>query len=161
MQNVTGDHHIARGVRERSAITTATGDGRIAFVDADDIADVAVHALLDRAAPDTDLVLTGPETLGYDDVVAILSAAAGRQIRHERVDVDVLGRHLTAYLPEANAVLLALADTLLAAGVEDRTTDTVERVTGRRPGHFAEFVGRLPAGALGSAPPPRAQPRRR
>ncbi|WP_193783043.1 hypothetical protein [Streptomyces sp. E5N91] len=32
----------------------------MALVDADDIADVALHALTDDRAPSTDLVLTGP-----------------------------------------------------------------------------------------------------
>ncbi|GAP48723.1 NmrA family protein [Streptomyces azureus] len=38
MQNFTGDHPHARGIREHGTILTATGEGRVAFVDADDIA---------------------------------------------------------------------------------------------------------------------------
>ena len=44
MQNFTGNHPVAQGVAA-GEIVTATGDGRVAFVDADDIAAVAVKAL--------------------------------------------------------------------------------------------------------------------
>jgi len=68
MQNFTGDHMHARRIRDGGAILTATGEGRVAFVDADDIAAVAVHALTDAEAPNTDLIITGPEALSYADV---------------------------------------------------------------------------------------------
>ena len=65
MQNVTGEHYLARMVRAEDRIVTATGEGRVSFVDADDIAAVAVHALLDETRPAAELVLTGPEALSY------------------------------------------------------------------------------------------------
>ncbi|WP_280431002.1 hypothetical protein [Nocardia brasiliensis] len=45
-QNFTGDHSVALGVRA-GEIVTATGAGRVAFIDADDIGAVAGHALAD------------------------------------------------------------------------------------------------------------------
>ena len=45
MQNFTGDHLVAQGVRD-GEIVTATGAGRVAFVDARDIAAVAARALI-------------------------------------------------------------------------------------------------------------------
>ena len=60
MQNVTGEHYVARTVRDEDRIVTATGEGRVGFVDADDIAAVAVHALLDETRPAAELVLTAP-----------------------------------------------------------------------------------------------------
>ncbi|MET9760383.1 hypothetical protein ABZ016_15185 [Streptomyces sp. NPDC006372] len=53
------DHEHARSIREEGVIRTATGDGRVAFVDADDIAAVAVHALTADRDVGGDLVLTG------------------------------------------------------------------------------------------------------
>ncbi|MFF2198490.1 NAD(P)H-binding protein, partial [Streptomyces sp. NPDC058157] len=73
MQNFTGGHPHAHDIRTDGVIRTATGTGRVGFVDAEDIAAVAARALTDRQAPDTDLVLTGPEALGYDDVAAVLA----------------------------------------------------------------------------------------
>jgi len=82
MQNVTGNHLLAQSIRARHAITTATRNGRVGFVDAHDIARVAVEALLAPAPLNTDLILTGPEALSYDDVAAILTDISGQTITH-------------------------------------------------------------------------------
>ncbi|CAN5516548.1 hypothetical protein BH11ACT6_BH11ACT6_26840 [soil metagenome] len=49
MQNFTGDHLVAQEIMTGEIVTT-TGTGRVAFIDAADIAAVARHALLDEAA---------------------------------------------------------------------------------------------------------------
>ena len=54
MQNFTGTHAHALSIREQGSILTATGNGRVGFIDAEDIAAVAVHALTGEHAPDTD-----------------------------------------------------------------------------------------------------------
>jgi uncharacterized protein YbjT (DUF2867 family) len=51
-----------------NSIFTAAQDGQIPFISADDIADVAYHALTDAKAPNCDLRVLGPELLTYDDV---------------------------------------------------------------------------------------------
>ncbi|WP_017574611.1 Rossmann-fold NAD(P)-binding domain-containing protein [Nocardiopsis kunsanensis] len=58
-------------------IVSATGTGRVAFVAADDIADVAVAALIDPVPHNTDHIITGPEALSYDEVAAILGEVTG------------------------------------------------------------------------------------
>ncbi len=63
MQNFTGTHAHARSIRDEGSIWTATESGRVGFIDAEDIAAVAVRALTDEQAPNTDLLLTGPEAL--------------------------------------------------------------------------------------------------
>ncbi|WP_315656404.1 ergot alkaloid biosynthesis protein [Amycolatopsis sp. PS_44_ISF1] len=59
MQNFTGEHVLAQQAR-RGEIVTATGEARVGFVDATDIAAVAVHALTDAEPHSTEHVLTGP-----------------------------------------------------------------------------------------------------
>ncbi|WP_221760941.1 hypothetical protein [Kibdelosporangium aridum] len=59
----------------------ATGNGRVGFVDAEDIAAVATHALTDERAPNTDLVLTGPEALSYADSVQRITGRPPRGFR--------------------------------------------------------------------------------
>ena len=49
-------------------IFTACGDGRIPFISADDIAEVAFRALTDETSHDCDHQILGPELLTYDDV---------------------------------------------------------------------------------------------
>ncbi|MFE2375617.1 NAD(P)H-binding protein [Streptomyces sp. NPDC059398] len=145
MQNFTGDHVHARSIRDRGIIETATGEGRVAFVDADDIAAVAVHALTDAEAPDTDLVITGPEALSHREVAALLTGITGRPVTHRQLSHGELRQRLASVVPEAFAALLADLDRAIAAGAEDRTTDTVQRLTGRPPRDFRTFAERATA----------------
>ncbi|WP_434599693.1 NmrA family NAD(P)-binding protein [Streptomyces sp. A5-4] len=140
MQNFTGDHVHAQTARADGTIRTATGDGRVGFVDADDIAAVAVRALTDEQAPNTDLVLTGPQALSYDDIAATLSEVTGRTITHHRLSHEQMRRRLAADIPAQFAAMLADMDHSIAGGAEDRTTDSVQRLTGRTPRSFRAFA---------------------
>ncbi|MCZ9340241.1 NmrA family NAD(P)-binding protein, partial [Streptomyces sp. TRM76130] len=133
MQNFTGTHAHARSVREEGIIWTATGNGRVGFVDAEDIAAVAVRALTDEQAHNTDLVLTGPEALSHDDIAAIITEVTGRPVVHRRLSYEQLRHRLTAQVPTEFAAILADMDRAIAGGAEDRITDTVHRLTGRPP----------------------------
>ncbi|MFE1839772.1 NmrA family NAD(P)-binding protein [Streptomyces sviceus] len=136
MQNFTGAHAHGRSIRDDGTIWTATGSGRVAFVDAEDIAAVAVRALTDERAPDTDLVLTGPEALSHDDIATIITEVTGRSVAHRRLTYEQMRDRLTAEVPVEFAALLADLDRAIAAGAEDRVTDTVQRLTGRAPRSF-------------------------
>jgi len=104
MQNVTGNHLHAQSIRTSATITTATGNGRVGFVDAHDIARVAVEALLSPTPLNTDLILTGPEALSYDDVAAILTDVSGYTITHVHVSVaDLRALYENAGLPSTSA----------------------------------------------------------
>jgi ketosteroid isomerase-like protein len=131
----------ATGIRATSAIATSAGAGCAGFVDAGDIAQVAVEALLTPAAMNTDLILTGPESLSYDDVAAILTETSGRAITHKRLDpADQPAYYEALGMPEFTARFLVGMDWVIASGAEDRTTDTVKRVTGTPPRSFRDFA---------------------
>ncbi|CAM5516120.1 NAD(P)H-binding protein [Streptomyces avidinii] len=156
MQNFTGTHGHADSIRTDGAILTAAGTGRVGFVDADDIAAVAVRALTDDRAPDADLVLTGPEALSHDDIAAVLTDVTGRPVVHHRLTYEAMRERLAAVVPREFATMLAGMDRAIAGGAEDRTTDTVRRLTGRPPHGFRavaarELSGRA-AAAVGAAP---------
>jgi uncharacterized protein YbjT (DUF2867 family) len=141
MQNVTGGHAHATGIRATSDIATSAGSGRAGFVDASDIARVAVETLLAPAAVNTDLILTGPESLSYDDVAAILTETSGRTITHKRLDpADQPAYYEALGVLEFTARFLVGMDSVIASGAEDRTTDTVERMTGTPPRSFRDFA---------------------
>ncbi|WP_406224065.1 NAD(P)H-binding protein [Streptomyces canus] len=142
MQNFTGDHPHAQSIRKDGTLLTATGEGRVGFVDADDIAAVAVHALTTPQAPNTDLVITGPQALSYGDIAAVLTEVTDRSVTHRQLTYEQIRDHLAAGMPAEFADLLAGMDLAIAEGAEDRTTDTVERLTGRPPRSFRAFVER-------------------
>jgi uncharacterized protein YbjT (DUF2867 family) len=142
MQNFLGDHPHARSARTDGEIVTATGSGRVAFVDAGDIAAVAAHVLADEEPHVGEYVLTGPETLSYADVADVLTRLTARPVRHRAVGVAELTERFVAagYAADFAAVLAAL-DIEIARGAEDRTTSAVQDVTGRRPRSFREVAG--------------------
>jgi len=140
MQNFTGAHLVAQGVRD-GEIVTATGDARVAFVDAADIAAVAVHALTDEEPHNAEHVLTGPEALSYAEAAEIIAAHTGRAIRHRAVGTAEFADLVTgAGIPAAFADMLAALDEDVRGGAEDRVTDTVERVTGFPARSFRTFT---------------------
>ncbi|MEV4752216.1 ergot alkaloid biosynthesis protein [Streptosporangium sp. NPDC049248] len=144
MQNFTDHHPHADSIRDDGVILTATGAGRVGFIDADDIAAVAVRALTDETVPDTDLVITGPQALSYDDVAGIITQITGRAVSHRPLTYEQMCDRLTgAGVPERFAAMLAGMDRAIAEGAEDRTTDTVERTTGRPPRSFREYAEKV------------------
>lgn len=153
MENFVESHPHARSVRDHGEIVSATGEGRVGFVAAEDIAAVAVAALLDATPHNTDHVLTGPEALSYDEVAAILSEVTGSPVRHRRVSPAELADRLgDTGLPVGFARLLADLDDAIAGGAEDRTTSTVARLTGREPRSFRDVVSAALANAGHSSP---------
>ena len=140
MQNFTAGHPIGDGARA-GRIVTATGAARIAFVDAGDIAAVAVRALIDPEPHNTDHLLTGPRALSYAEAAQIVGEQLGRPVRHVPLATEDYRQFLIRDgLPEAYAGMLAALDEELRGGAEDRVTDTVERITGRPAREFRAFA---------------------
>lgn len=140
MQNFTGTHAHALSIRENGTILTAAGSGRVGFVDAGDIAAVAVRALTDDRAPNTDLVLTGPGALSYDDIATVITEVTGRAVVHHHLTYKQMRDRLTAQMPLDFASMLAGMDRAIADGAEDHTTDAVQHVTGRAPRSFRALL---------------------
>jgi uncharacterized protein YbjT (DUF2867 family) len=141
MQNFMGAHPTARELRERGEIVSATGEGRIAFVHADDIAAVAVEALLAKEPPNRDYLITGPEALSYREAAAIIDEVAGYPVRYVSLTPEQgMARWEAAGMPVALARYAVDLDQKLAAGQEDRVSGTVEELTGRPARSLREFV---------------------
>ena len=140
MQNFTGDHLVAHGVRD-GEIVTATGNGRVAFIDAADIAAVAGHALTDDVPHNTEHVLTGPEALSYADAAEILTRQTGRSVLHRSVPAEEAAQRIAAHgLPTEFAKVLAAMDVDIRDGAEDRVTTAVGDVTGCPARSFGAFA---------------------
>lgn len=140
MQNFTAGHLVGDSARA-GRIVTATGDARVAFVDAGDIAAVAVRALLDPEPHNTDHLITGPRALSYAEAAEIVGKQLGHPVVHEPVSTSQYQQFLVRDgLPESYAEMLALLDEAIRGGAEDRVTDTVERVAGRPARDFRTFA---------------------
>ncbi|UNO40225.1 NAD(P)H-binding protein [Streptomyces sp. MST-110588] len=116
------------------------------FIDADDVAAVAA-ALLTRAAH-TDGVteVSGPRGLTFDEAVATMARAAGREMAYvELSPQEYHAELLAAGLPESAARMLGALFALHRAGHTVAPTDGVRQVLGREPVDFAAYAKRAAA----------------
>jgi uncharacterized protein YbjT (DUF2867 family) len=140
MQNFSQGHTLA-AILEEDRIYSNTRDGRVPFIDADDIAAAAFAVLTAPTPLNAEFVLTGAESMSYDRVAELISQACGRRISHTHVSTEEMGERLIARgLPEATARFLAFGYATIAAGMADRTTDVVRTLTGRAPKRFETFA---------------------
>ena len=142
MQNFSEGQHLAP-VLDDSAIYTATRDGCIGFIDAEDIASCAAALLTAPRVENTDYILTGPEAISYDAVAEVFSRQLGRTIEHKRLTREgIAQRFLDLGFPENYANTLAAMDDTIAGGSEDRVTGNVKALIGREPTSVDTFVER-------------------
>ncbi|MEQ9814335.1 MAG: NmrA family transcriptional regulator [Azospirillaceae bacterium] len=111
------------------------------FIDAEDIAAVAVAALTENGHGGRIYELTGPRLLTFAEAVAAIAAAAGRPIGYVQVGmedfIDALARE---GVPEDYRWLMRELFSNVLDGRNASTTDDVERVLGRPPRDFADYV---------------------
>ncbi|GIZ47239.1 hypothetical protein CKM354_001033600 [Cercospora kikuchii] len=140
MENFLEGHHLATITKE-DKIYSATQDGSKPFISAFDIANVAKVALIDEKSHNTDYIVTGNESLTYDDVAATLSSVLGRTIAHVRLDPDAFTALLQANgMHSFVANYLAEIDVKVAGGFGKDPTENVKKITGQDPKSFKQFV---------------------
>ena len=128
------------GMIRDGAIRTAAEDGRVAMVDARDVAAVAVDALTGYGDEGRTYTVTGPQAMTFDEVAAALSRETGDPVRHVRVTPDQVRAALERNgVPTWFARDMARLQSMLAVGYEDLVTDGVRTVTGTAPHTLAEF----------------------
>ncbi|WP_299953946.1 NAD(P)H-binding protein [uncultured Modestobacter sp.] len=113
------------------------------FLDAEDIADVAVAALLDDGHAGRTYELTGPRALTFDEAVAEVAAVTGRPARLRRVPFAAYAAGLTAAgVPDDVVALMAHLFTEVLDGRNAAPTDGVQRALGRPATDLADAVRR-------------------
>jgi uncharacterized protein YbjT (DUF2867 family) len=130
------------------------GDVRQAFVDAGDIAAVAVVALTDAGHAGQAYEVTGPEALSFQEAAETVGAAAGQKIRFLGSADEYLAAMEAVGLPREQLLAEVEAFAGLRELGDQGPTDVVERVTGRRPKALAAYAAdAAEAGAWQSAAP--------
>ena len=119
------------------------------FVDADDIADVAVAALTEPGHVGEIYEVTGPRLLTLAEVAAEISKATGRGIPY----VPVPHEAFIAGVTESGAPtdIVWILDYLFATVLDGRNayvTDGVERALGRPPRDFADYAREMAAAGV-------------
>jgi uncharacterized protein YbjT (DUF2867 family) len=133
-------------------VALPAGSVKEPFVDADDIADVAVEALTGEGHVGQLYELTGPRLMTFAEAVAEIGKATGQEIRYEQVSMEDYKALLVENHVPADFVWLIdhLFSTVLD-GRNSHLTDGVRRALGRGPRDFSEYA-RATAAAGGWAP---------
>jgi uncharacterized protein YbjT (DUF2867 family) len=111
------------------------------FVDADDIADVAVAALTGKGHAGQIYEVTGPELWTFADATAEIARATGRDIRYVNVPIKSYEAALVeAQLPPAAVGLITYLFSDLLDGRNASVADGVWRALGRPARDFRSYV---------------------
>ena len=127
----------------RAVIAAPAGDGRVAFVSRDDLADVAAAVLReDSAALDgVALDVTGPEALSLDDAATVLGEVIGRPASYRRQTLDeAWATRRPSGHPDWEIEGWVTSYTAIAAGELAAVSDAVPRLTGHPARTLAEHL---------------------
>jgi NAD(P)H dehydrogenase (quinone) len=123
------------------AIRGPAGDGRVAAVARDDIADVAVAALLGDGHEGRSYDMTGPEALTLAEVAEELSRAAGRTIRYQAETLEEAYASRASYgAPGWEVDGWVTTYVAIANGDLQEVSGDVAAVAGHPPMRLAEFL---------------------
>ncbi|UTW63201.1 NAD(P)H-binding protein [bacterium SCSIO 12741] len=117
---------------------------QIPFVDADDIAEVAVKALLEETHSGKIYQLTGPRSLTFKEAIYEIAEASNRAITFVPITVEEYGEGMRqAQLPEDFIWLIEyLFREVLGNPKNSEITQDVEKVLGRPAIDFSQYVQR-------------------
>jgi uncharacterized protein YbjT (DUF2867 family) len=128
-------------IRERAEFYLPLRNARQSLVDVHDIASVAVAVLTETGHEGKTYEITGPASLSYADVAATLSKVLGKTVRYVDVPPEAAKQAMLASgMPEWNATAVTELYGAFATGRYARTTDAVERITGKPPISFEQFA---------------------
>jgi len=116
------------------------GDVAEPFLDADDIADVAVAALTGDGHAGRTYELTGPRLLTYAEAAAEIAAASGKPFRYVPIALERYAEILAPVMPADHVELFVELFRWLTDGHNAHLTGDVERVLGRKPRDFRDYA---------------------
>jgi uncharacterized protein YbjT (DUF2867 family) len=111
------------------------------FVDADDIADVAVAALTDNIHAGELYEVTGPSLMTFANATQEIARATGREVRYQHIPHEAFMAGMKAeQLPEELTDLIDYLFTTVLDGRNASVSDGVQRALGRAPKDFASYA---------------------
>jgi len=111
----------------------AAGEGRIAGIDARDIAAAAFETLTGEGHDKKSYPLTGPEALSFEQMMDKLSVAVGRQVNYVNLaPADLRKSLLSAGMPDWMVADFVTLHASFAEGGAAKVDPTLEKLIGRR-----------------------------
>jgi uncharacterized protein YbjT (DUF2867 family) len=122
-------------------VALPSGDVPEPFVDAGDIADVAVAALTEDGHAGEIYELTGPRLLTFEEALGEIAKATGREIRFVPVSLEEFEAVLAGeQVPAEIASFLTYLFGTVLDGRNAHLTDGVRRALGREPKDFSDYA---------------------
>ncbi|WP_284251676.1 NAD-dependent epimerase/dehydratase family protein [Litorihabitans aurantiacus] len=115
------------------SLALPVGEGLEPFIDAEDIAEVAVAALLTPEHVGRTYELTGPELMTFADAVALVGEATSRELTFTPADPTAWAREAAAEVGDDGARLQSNLYAAIARGENASVTSGVQDVLGRAP----------------------------
>ncbi|GGU68652.1 NAD(P)H-binding protein [Lentzea flava] len=140
MQNFDEDL-FAEPVRH-GELAVPAGQGIHPFIDVVDIAKVAVAALTQEGHAGQTYELSGPESLSFAEMLARIVAVTGNPVLYTDVAPEEFAASMRALgYPDEIADLVTMLLVRIRTGAEAHLSDGVQRVLGREPRTFADYLG--------------------
>jgi len=137
MQNFLGSADL---IRTTGQFFGTSGEGKVAWVDARDVALAGVGALTHPEPVAQAVALTGPQSLSQAEIAAVFSDVLGRTVSYVDIPAEAWRAGLTgAGMPEWLAADLVTLETLGRDGAAP-IADGVERLSGAPPRPLRQFV---------------------
>lgn len=131
----------AQSIREQNAFYEPAGDAKTSFIDARDIAAVAVQALTEDGHHGQAYTITGAQAYDRYQVAQTIAQATGKDVRYVPIDDAQFRASMTAFgAPQAYIELLSNIYIPLRAGLMEPMADTVQRVLDRAPITLEQFA---------------------
>ena len=122
-------------------VALPAGDVREPFIDAEDIADVAVAALTEPGHAGQLYELTGPRLLTFSEAIGEIARATDREIAYAPIPQEAFTSALAEQAVPADFVaLLSYLFNEVLDGRNAHLTDGVQRALGRAPRDFTDYA---------------------
>ena len=135
-----GDAYLT-DIREHQRLYVPAGNGRVAFVDVRDVAEIAARSFVDESLRRQAWTLTGPEAVRFDEVATKLSAYLGREIHY--LPASILGYALHLWrrrMPWMQILVQTVLHVGLRFGNAARVDLSLSRLLGRPARSIEQYI---------------------
>jgi uncharacterized protein YbjT (DUF2867 family) len=133
-------------VQGQGAFYSTVGQGRVALVDEEDVAEVAATALTEDGHEGKKYVLTGPKAVSYPEMAEALAGKLGKPVKYIDIDpAQAKQAMIAAGMPDWVADFINELRELEKSGGASGPTHDIQKLLGRSPRPLEESI----AAALG------------
>ena len=136
---------LPRMVSADGVIAGPAGQGRLAVVLRDDVADAAAAVLTEEGHEGRTYDLTGPEALTFAEIAERMSAVTARPVSfHDQTLEEAYSSRESYGAPDWEVEGWVTSYSQVAAGELEAVSEDVERLAGHRPSTLAEYLDAHP-----------------